>query len=277
MGHPVEAAWAKLDRARRHARELQALLSPIVHGSGFGFRREQDGSPSKLVFRPVNLPIVGPQVSAAFGDFLNNTRAALDHLAWQLTSDGERQSNPKAINFPIYESSLDARGRSAPARIRGVTDPVVAAAVDAVQPYQAEAGAQRDRHPLRVLNHLCNIDKHRALVLAVVALEPRGIWWGSSEGDAPVVGMQLWPGELKDGDAAIRFDFGNREPPLDFDPNLEIQVKALEQFPGWDGSGHDLLSLAASIYWHVEFRVLADHFAPIFGAPVRHWAHLLAE
>lgn len=272
VSHPLTGAYAKLDRARVHARDLQQMIDGLLDPDGHRFVPEPDGEPTKLLFRVQGLPKVGPEIGAAFGDFLNNTRAALDHLAWQLVPDTAsiKMDAPENIQFPILESEFSAKGNLRPAVIQGVTDAAVLQAVDAVQPYKRAAGQLRDADPLRVLNLLANIDKHRSLHLTFAGLNLDAIWWGSDEGD-PTPGCRLAFGPLEDNQPVAWFDFGEREPSPNFDPHFSLEIRLAEPLPGlWDTTHISVPNLVQMLYNEVEHQVLSRYFAPIFGLPPRH-------
>jgi hypothetical protein len=268
---PLDSTYRKLCRARQHAADVQQVLTGFASGDRYSVIGEPDGASTKLIFRVRGQCALPPHLSAALGDFLVNMRAALDHLAWALVPEDHWQkvNRPEKIKFPIYESDTGGDGQSHPARIRGVTDDEVLRAVDAVQPYAAVAPQTPERHPLWLLNKLCNIDKHRVLLVAVAAVQTAAIWWGSDSGDpSPTVSIRT---EAVSGDEPIAwFDFGQHKAPAGFDPHLALTVRLNEPALGAYANRIELRPLMDIIYSHVEHFVIGEEFARFFGLPVRH-------
>ncbi|MDP3064027.1 MAG: hypothetical protein Q8O40_12575 [Chloroflexota bacterium] len=112
-----------------------------------------------------------PRIALLLGNFLYNSRATLDHLAYYLsaTNPGVTPEILRATEFPIFGNKTlywksDKSGR--PDRRSGVWKiqavvPSAQAIVEGLQPYHCSKGYHFD--PLWKLNELCNIDKHRRL------------------------------------------------------------------------------------------------------------------
>ncbi len=160
--------------------------------------------------------------SLIVGDFLQNLRAALDHLIWQLVQvNGEVPDRGNA--FPIFDKALSGRSQVFWDRsVRGLS----AAALQIIESCQPHLGGDRP-HTLRALRELSNEDKHRILIPAYSAI---------AEVDQPVfdiVGLRdVGPLErgkvfagaaLKDGDVVL-------EAPVQVTgPNPEVKFKG--EFP----------------------------------------------
>lgn len=113
--------------------------------------------------------------SVVVGDCVQNFRAALDHMAWQLSSVQERRSHPTRIEFPIFNDQARYQ-QDASRKIAGI--PAAAAnVIESVQPYHR--GAAFVEHPLWKLHELATIDKHRRLHIGHVSLEAVTISVGS--------------------------------------------------------------------------------------------------
>jgi hypothetical protein len=106
----ITSSRAKLVRAREH---LKALDDEID-----AFSRQEDAKVGKITYgrdgtwhvvylSPIpSLPI---PIALIAGDCLNNTRAALDHLVWQLVLREDKE--PQQTNsFPICEKSQIKNG-----------------------------------------------------------------------------------------------------------------------------------------------------------------------
>lgn len=100
------------------------------------------------------------------GAFAHLMRSAIDNLLWQLilarggkprTTFGPKRSGLRPTQFPIYEQEADFLAK-AKGETRGVL-PEDLAVIERAQPYKA--GALAKWHPLAMLGHLNNVDKHR--------------------------------------------------------------------------------------------------------------------
>jgi hypothetical protein len=93
------------------------------------------------------------------GDCLHDLRCSLDHAVWQLTllDGGAPGTNTM---FPIASESESQFERMAKRRMPGLSAAHHQLIKDA-QPYHQ--GADARAHPLAVLAHLSNVDKHRII------------------------------------------------------------------------------------------------------------------
>jgi hypothetical protein len=211
------------------------------------------------------------------GDFLTNLRAALDHLAWQLAElDVPAGGGPtKATMFPISEQDVDRNGNPKPARIPGVVNPNVIAAVESVQPYAVArlTGEPAAYDVLYALNELVNIDKHRLLLVVARAVDIDRMSWGLPDGVSdPDLRLNLTP--LNEGDTVARFDFPDNQLPPGFDPHLALHIRVHDGTPTPTVYGASLDDLMQTLYWYVEWEVVGSKFAPFFGLTTRHHARL---
>jgi hypothetical protein len=260
------SVYAKMDRAYFHACDLQQKLRVALDPHSHRFVAERDGESSKQVYRIEGLPVVKPEWSLIFGDFLTNVRAALDHLACQL-AELEGPSTCEYTYFPIMPSSLDKKGNPRPPpRIDGVTNQHVIDALIAVQPYTAveKYGHPLEETALHMLNALVNIDKHRLLLVTMNALHLDQAWWGVPEGrETPNVRLESGP--LEDHAPVAWFDFGDLEPYPGFDPHLALTVR----LRGHGGlASLPLLELMHTLGGEVEHEI-GMYFAQFFGGGYR--------
>jgi hypothetical protein len=125
---------------------------------------------------PKKAPEVLPLAfSAHLGDTIQNLRAALDYCARAAVSDEIRRTRPRDVSFPLYEDAV----KFATWQVKKESwygQPTLDA-ISWAQPFHANTDAL---HPLLVLQHLSNVDKHRllnvveyaAIDLGTIALEP---------------------------------------------------------------------------------------------------------
>lgn len=258
----LDGVYAKLDRARIHARDLHQKITTTLGPDRYTISRAKGEPPTVVVFRAESLPAIDATLSLLLGDFLTNARAALDHLAWQLVLlDGGTPN--KRTSFPILDKHPSDTN---PHPILGVKDPAIAKALESVQPYQMK---KPDESPLFSLNELVNIDKHRLLLVMAHGLRIGGSWWGHSEG-GPIPEVRMNLGPLKQGDPLAWFDFGTETAPLQFDPHLSLELRLNDGPETLPLRSVDVSNVVASIYSTVEHTVISNAFATLFGKGPRH-------
>ena len=103
------------------------------------------------------------------GDFIHDLRSSLDHLAQQLVlADPDSGEPGYDTQFPIMKKSrVDGGGHAVFPRIDGEISVQVAAVVDSVQPYK-EPNGRYELHPLWILKHLSDTDKHKFFPLVLL-------------------------------------------------------------------------------------------------------------
>ncbi|SRR5579875_267206 len=218
----------KLSRAKAHLVELQNALAEALDGD-CKFVGEFDRQRKCYVLKVSHVPTVDPEWSILLGEIFYQLRSALDHLAWQLVEHDGGTPN-KQTKFPILESLRDKNGKRMRLRqlMPQVTDSTILTILNECQPYywsdtEGHGITGIERHPLRLLKLLSNIDKHRLLLVVVCVLDIGRMYWGLPQGVAPP-SCELNPQPLKDGDEVARFDFGGQNAPNEFDPHPSLKV-----------------------------------------------------
>ncbi|MEA2536564.1 MAG: hypothetical protein QOF11_798 [Chloroflexota bacterium] len=163
---PLESSWAKFHRASSHLQDLDGELRRIAgeHAEPIGIERKINAQEAFL--RVTRVPEFR-EAGLLLGDSVNNFRAALDHLTWDLVKLGlhPRLAPKQAIQvqFPLANSAKEfgnQRGRRTP----GISD----AEWRIIREYQPYRRDDRGR-AVRVLRELSDTDKHRFIVPAVVS------------------------------------------------------------------------------------------------------------
>jgi hypothetical protein len=182
MSRPLTGSWAKLQRAQEHFEALRAELDRIMKPETNPFEIASYFEPETSSYLFVIARLVSvTHVGLIIGDVLQNLRAALDHMIWELVSDGgiaeptERTAFPFARDEPAWQSAKSDR-------LRGVPDTQLAI-IERHQP--KERGDWSNAWPLTVLGELSNQDKHRVIIPSLVF--PVGVTFDNFE----VVGCQL--------------------------------------------------------------------------------------
>jgi hypothetical protein len=207
MDYPFKHSSLKLDRAAGHFRSLHQAIGAFVKDKPHELSAEIDREASRYnVYVKVREP--PPELSLIAGDYIQNVRAALDHLICQLVrASGQEPGRSNA--FPILgekptakNGGLDRWNR----QLRGV-DVTLRRWIELVQPYQRRHAPRLD--PLSVLRDLSNEDKHRVVLRRVTAIphpertEPRLDIQGRRDVDA-IEEYQLFANRpLEDGDKVL--------------------------------------------------------------------------
>ena len=152
-------AQAKLDRADEHRHELDAAIRGYLTDEPWALSQpEYDGASGHFLCRG-HVALEAPaRLGAILGDYVNNVRCALDYAVWALASNAGKASSTS--KFPICLTRAEF-ANAGPRALAGLK-PQDAAFVEQVQPF-AQLPEQPEDHPLRILQRLSNVDKHRVL------------------------------------------------------------------------------------------------------------------
>ncbi|MEP6912346.1 MAG: hypothetical protein ABI923_06305 [bacterium] len=157
MTHPLDGAYARLDRAMEHLAELKAIVLEFID-------REYELAEGSVQFNPQGpIPLnitrpdspIPPKVSILTGEVVNNLRTALDYLIYQLAIlDAKTVQN--GTQFPIEDTPAGFQGRSKP-YLKGI-NASHSAKIERLQPYNGVDWT-------RILRTISNPDKHRHPVI----------------------------------------------------------------------------------------------------------------
>lgn len=162
----LEACFFK--RATAAARIVNAGADAVIG--------EFDPGTNDYVFR-LTTPPLDPEIGVIVGEFAHNLRSALDIMLWQVILARGGRPRIGVTQFPIYEDEAKFKGK-AEALTRGVSREDFAF-IEAAQPFnnrrhphlssylvnvRSERATQfAEWHPLALLSHVNNVDKHRYL------------------------------------------------------------------------------------------------------------------
>ncbi len=162
MAGSLDSVRQKIFRAKVHFVELQAELSRYFQTNPGKVMREAEGDPNQYIgtFQagrpiPARLPII-------IGDCLQNLRSSLDYLVWELVL-AAKNTPGKHNMFPVCKT-LEAFNNqiTKQRRLDGVSADAIAE-IESLQPYHD--GQDFDKTVLWVIDDLCNINKHRRLLV----------------------------------------------------------------------------------------------------------------
>lgn len=175
-GHPLDGAYAKLDRADEHVRTLHCELKMLLKDKPlrvfFKFNAK-----SKWHIAYVRGADIPPRLSVIAGEIVFHDRSALEHLAWMLVKRNKKKPR-KNNSFPIWERGnkehflrdtlRPRKGKQRAGTLYGVRHDA-AALIEELQPYNA---SDPTRQVLAVLNRLARDDRHRTLHGSFIGTNP---------------------------------------------------------------------------------------------------------
>lgn len=193
----LDTSNQKLAWADTHLQRLEPeLSSPSDYADSISFRQHFDPDARTVEVSLQGVPDLPPEWGLIAADYLQNVRAALNYLVWELSRwnllrQGETRDPERNTQFPIFYRKAGAWGTGHIPDLHAKH----AALIRSLQPSELELeippnyrdlptamlppsfAAKRDRqiaaHPLTLLADLTNQDKHRALPVFVL-----GAWEG---------------------------------------------------------------------------------------------------
>lgn len=174
----------KLQRAFSHLMKIDELTKSWVNGDHHTVRMEYDENGDPVFLASADQPTEDP-LSLLIGEFLHNTRSALDNLAYSLALNHTvplPDEIAESCEFPIFGNKHgrgsatfhettrggDPTRRSGLHKIRGWA-PGAQAVVERLQPYHR--GNSYEGDPLWILHELDRVNKHRLLHSTVAHTE----------------------------------------------------------------------------------------------------------
>ena len=157
----------KLNRAKFHIQNLNAVLEEFSRSSPYGVSADEDRKPGYKVLYVSRLDEIPKSVSVLLGDILHNLRAALDHLAQQFYFVGTGGSVQAAhVSYPIFEDAASYKS-GVGGKVKGLRQDAIDF-IDATNPYRGGNDVLWQIHKLNI------IDKHRVLLAVQSASGPVG-------------------------------------------------------------------------------------------------------
>jgi len=201
----------KLHRAHTHLKELGARIEEWKQSAGKSVFGETDPEdPGYQIFYFQNDPIPPEKLSSTIGDVVQNLRASLDHLCFELaTAYTGRLSKKqeKNVRFPIYRS--EAEFREGTAELLGLIGSEAGAILQRMQPYYTRPDKGPEWDMLWQLQELVIADQRESLTvvnsvvgrwsiesIVPVEFDPAGVWFRTGippKGRAPIARLPLLP------------------------------------------------------------------------------------
>ena len=157
----LDSVKLKVFRAAIHYKELEVEFEKYFQTNPAKVVRQQEGTPDQYIGKvepkgpiPTRLPLI-------IGDCLQNLRSSLDYLVWELAL-AEKNTPGKDNMFPICSTDNSFKSQLGRGRLTGVHADAVAE-IESLQPFKL--GNDFDKSILWVMDDLCNINKHRRILL----------------------------------------------------------------------------------------------------------------
>lgn len=148
-------AKLKADRAQKHLEALDTELRIFFKAHPAAVTREEDRDNGLHVIR-FEMAEAPPEISLIAGDAINCTRAALDHVAWQLAL--------LTTDKPTRDTAFPILGVGSESNFKSIVKDMPFTALDLIESFQpyTDGNAYKD-NPLWQLHKLCIVDKHRRI------------------------------------------------------------------------------------------------------------------
>jgi hypothetical protein len=238
MYPPLEAAWAKYNRAARDLGTLTSNEHVFFGRQPYRVDVAYDGQTDWHIARTRIIEEPPPVFGVLVGSAAHQAYSALNHVTYALAVQhlgaAEAEKRRRAIAFPIT-SNRAAFERN---RVRSMLDPKPWEVIERLQPYhRASRSDGLIEHPLLWLKEIADADKHRVLpshygvMYLRDVLAGRSLRWNEAVASGPSF-ERLVPyqpggfGDLADGEplARIRFEVGNADASVTIDPQPKTEI-----------------------------------------------------
>lgn len=152
-------ARAKLDRARKHIADLDALIASFLSTDFYKLTTDLNEGEGRIKYGFDSLHQPDKQLNVILGDAISNLRSTLDYLTIAIAKPITAETD-KAY-FPFADDANGFKGMCGGAAL-ALDAELIAHFVENLQAYRGGKG-----EPLWAINKLRNIDKHRFLIATV--------------------------------------------------------------------------------------------------------------
>jgi hypothetical protein len=201
----------KFQRAQDHLEQLERRIAEWQKQVGTSVFGELDPEDARFqIFYFQNDPVPDEKLSATIGDVVQNLRASLDHLCFELATGFKGRLTKKqerSAGFPIHRS--EAELREASPDLLGLVGSEAAAIIQRLQPYSSRPDKKEAGDLLWQLHELVVADQRETLALVNTVVgrwsvesilpydfDPVGTWFRTGvppKGRAPIARLPLLP------------------------------------------------------------------------------------
>ncbi|HJP89293.1 MAG TPA: hypothetical protein VJ850_09695 [Candidatus Limnocylindrales bacterium] len=177
MAIDIRPVHARLERARKHAAEVDAILEAYVSGPPYRIVTREGSRDDTIVERAILVERPPIKAAMAVSDAIHQARASLDNLVNALRVGGPAPG----ITFPIRADKTEW-WKLAKDALEGVPEPIVRT-IAAMQPFSSDAFRWAGDE-LVALHDLARFDRHRVPPLHAAVVQPGPVF--TDGGDAVV-------------------------------------------------------------------------------------------
>jgi hypothetical protein len=178
----LDSVKLKVIRAAEHLKSLEGEAIRYFAGNPGSIVTETEDKSGRIILRFVAVTPVPAIVPIIVGDAIQNLRSALDYLVWELVLAAKNVPTEKNM-FPICTSPEAFKDQIARGRLTGIA-PDALTEIETLQPHYY--GQKCEGAPIRVIDAFCNINKHRRVLLTVLAVHVARTQITSSESGTSV-------------------------------------------------------------------------------------------
>ena len=152
-------AKLKVQRAKKHIRELQSLLDSWIDTNPYQVSVNED---AKTGLNYVSLEVtqtIPDDIALVIGDVIHNFRSVLDFIAYEIVTAAGGSGN--RVYFPFEGDRDSLKASSKYTTIKSVSKKAASLILDTIKPYKT------GNYTLWALNKIDNIDKHRLLIPSI--------------------------------------------------------------------------------------------------------------
>jgi hypothetical protein len=206
----------KFQRAQDHLQQLEGRIAEWQKQVGKTLFGESDPEDARFqIFYFQNDPVADEKLSAIIGDVVQNLRASLDHLYFELATGFKgplTKKQERSARFPIHRSEAELRSGSPD--LLAMVGSEAAAVIQRLQPYSSRPDKKEEGDLLWQLHELAGSDQREALAIvnSVVGrwsiesilpldFDPAGTWFRVGvppKGRAPLARLPLLPEGTED-------------------------------------------------------------------------------
>lgn len=162
MADLLDGARLKLARAEEHLHTLDDEIATYLELEPYRPILNIQPSDKRVLMVEFRVEPRPPErLGLIIGDCVHNLRSCLDHIACALVRKRGGNCETPPTQFPIYTSKTNKKGNPRVVGVGPAVEPKFLAFVETLQPYHR--GQDAPSHPLAILAHLSNVDKHRTI------------------------------------------------------------------------------------------------------------------
>ena len=249
----LDSVKQKVIRAAKHLKSLEGVAVEYFNGNPGDVVAEEEANSGRLILRFVARTPVPTSVPLIIGDALQNLRSSLDYLVWELVLAANNNPTKKNM-FPICSSNNAFKDQLAKGRLNGIA-PDALTEIEALQPYHY--GQKCESAPIRVIDSFCNINKHRRVLLTVLAAHAAHTEFVSSESGSSA--QQILSPRYHDAEIAVG------PVPAKVGETVEVKGNLISFITFDEGAAKGLdVSSCLNHLWHFVDKVVVPKFERFF-------------